>query len=206
MLGIYAIAAGRARASGAAHGFSLVELMIGLAILAFLLMMGVPAFGTFLQNAKLRAAAENFYAGLQTARAEAVTRNLPVQFILTTDSGVAGNVATTNLSTSGGNWIVRVQDPISLAYTFIEGRPAAEGSGQRGTTTVSVSSTDSSITFNGFGATTLGATATLAFTNPNGGACAPAGPMRCLNIAVSVGGQSRLCDPAVTATGDTRKC
>ena len=63
------------------------------------------------------------------------------------------------------------------------------------------------VTFNGFGATTLGAAATFAVANPAGGLCAAAGgPMRCLNIVVSVGGQTRMCDPAVTTAGDTRRC
>jgi type IV fimbrial biogenesis protein FimT len=188
-------------------GFTLIELMISLVILAFLLMMGVPAFGTYLQNAKLRSTAENFYAGLQTARAEAVKRNMPVEFLLTDDSGDISSTQTATASTTGKNWIVRLQDPATLLYTFIEGRPAQEGSGQANASAVQVSSTAASITFNGFGATTLGSSATLSFTNPAGGVCAASGgPMRCLSIVVSVGGQSRLCDPAVTAAGDTRKC
>ncbi|MCC6472780.1 MAG: hypothetical protein IT514_03450, partial [Burkholderiales bacterium] len=44
-------------------------------------------------------------------------------------------------------------------------------------------------------------------TNPSGGACAAdGGPMRCLNVLVSPGGQIKMCDPAVAATGDTRRC
>ena len=188
-------------------GFSLIELMIGMAILAMLLMIGVPAFGTYIQNAKLRSTADNFYAGLQSARAEAVKRNASVEFIMTDDSGESANTQTTSLSTTGKNWIVRVQDPTTLIYTFVEGKPAAEGSGTSGTNTVDITGTVSSISFNGFGATTLGSSATFAFTNPTGGLCkAASGPMRCLSIVVSIGGQARLCDPAVTTTGDTRIC
>lgn len=191
----------------AMRGFSLVELMIGLAIVAFLLMMGVPAFGTYIQNAKLRSTADNFYSGLQSARAEAVKRNTPVEFIMTDDSGISANSQTANLSTTGRNWIVRVQDPTTLLYTFVEGKPAAEGSGTTGTSTVDITGTTSSVVFNGFGATTLGASATFSFSNPTGGLCkAAGGPMRCLSIVASIGGQARLCDPAVTTAGDTRKC
>ncbi len=190
----------------ALRGFSLVELMIGLAIFAFLMAMGVPAFTTYLQNAKLRSTVETFQAGIQTARAEAVRRNLPVQLILTDDPGDSSSVQTTNLSTTGRNWIIRVQDPTTLIFSFIEAKSSAEGSGQTSTPSVVVTGTDSSVTFSGFGSTTLAGTATFAFTNPVGGACAPAGPMRCLNVVVSVGGQSRMCDPAVATVGDTRRC
>lgn len=207
MLAIRHTAGNRARPLMALRGFSLIELMIGLAILAMLLMIGVPAFGTYIQNAKLRSTADNFYAGLQSARAEAVKRNAPVEFIMTDVSGESANTQTTSLSTTGKNWIVRVQDPTTLIYTFVEGKPAAEGSGTSGTNTVDITGTVSSVTFNGFGATTLGSSATFAFTNPTGGLCkAAGGPMRCLSIVVSIGGQARLCDPAVTTVGDTRKC
>lgn len=196
----------RAMPAAAMRGFSLVELMIGLAIFAFLMALGVPAFSTFIQNSKLRSAAEVFHAGVQMARAEAVRRNLPVQFLLTDDLGDQSNAQTTNLSTTGRNWIIRYQDPTTLIYQYIEGKSMISGSGQTSTPAVTVTGSVSSITFNGFGSTNLASSATFAFANPTGGSCAPTGPMRCLNVVVSVGGQARMCDPAVSATGDTRKC
>lgn len=191
------------------RGFSLVELMMGIAILGILMFLGVPSFATFLQNSKLRNATESFYVGMQMARAEAVRRNAPVQIVLTTDNAEAAYAGTTNLTTTGPNWLIRVQDPTTLVYTFIEGKSMYQGSGQSQSATpaVQIAGTASSVTFNGFGGTTLGAAATFAFTNPTGGTCAESGgPMRCLNVVVSVGGQSRMCDPAVTAAGDTRRC
>lgn len=196
----------RVTSAGRWRGFSLVELMIGLAIFAFLMALGVPAFSTFIQNSKLRSAAEVFHAGVQMARAEAVRRNQPVQFLLTDDLGDQSNAQTTNLSTTGRNWIIRYQDPTTLIYQYIEGKSMISGSGQTSTPAVTVAGSVSSITFNGFGGTNLASSATFAFANPTGGSCAPTGPMRCLNIVVSVGGQARMCDPAVSATGDTRKC
>jgi type IV fimbrial biogenesis protein FimT len=37
-------------------------------------------------------------------------------------------------------------------------------------------------------------------------ACAPSGPIRCLMVVISPGGQSKVCDPAATSVGDTRSC
>jgi len=182
--------------------------MIAVALLSILLLLGIPAFGTYLQNAKLRSGAENFFAGVQMARAEAVRRNAPVQIVLTTDYPDAGAANTTNLSATAPNWLVRVQDPTTLEFTFIEGKAGTEGAGQAADATAWVQITGgavSSITFNGFGRASTAAT--FAFSGPAGGpACAPAGPMRCLNIMVSLGGQARMCDPAVTAVGDSRAC
>ncbi len=189
------------------EGFSLVELVIGLAILSLLLVIGLPSFTTYIQNTKLRTAAEAFLAGVQSARGEAVRRNAQVQIILTNDDADVTNRNTTALSTTGQNWIVRALDPTTGLYDFIEAKAMAEGSGQAAASSVQIDGgASSSVTFNGFGTTTLGAAATFAFSNPGGGACAPTGPMRCMNIVVSVGGQARMCDPAVTAAGDTRRC
>jgi type IV fimbrial biogenesis protein FimT len=43
-------------------------------------------------------------------------------------------------------------------------------------------------------------------TNPSGGACQPAGPMRCLRITIASGGNMRMCDPAVIDATDPRFC
>lgn len=188
------------------RGFSLIEVAIALVILGFLMTMGLPAFQSFLANSRLRATTDTFYSGLQSARGQAVTRNVPVQFVMTTDDlSQAIDPNTTNLSTSGLDWLTRTADPaIPGNFILLSSKPSREGSG--GTPSVQVASTVSSVTFNSLGGTTLGGAATLQFTNPIGGACAPAGPMRCLNIVVSIGGQIRMCDPAVTAASDTRKC
>ncbi len=195
-----------AKAPLPAQGVSLIELMIGLAIFAILMSIGVPAFTSYIQNAKIRSAAEVLQAGVQTARAEAVRRNASVQFLLTDDAGDSSSAQTTNLSTTGRNWLIRAQDPATMIFTFIEGKSMAEGAGQSSTPSVTITGTVSSVTFNGFGGTNLAAAATFAVANSAGGACAPTGPMRCLSVVVSVGGQARMCDPAVTATGDTRRC
>lgn len=77
-------------------GFSLVELVVAIAIMGVLMALGLPALTTYTRNVKLRAGAESFLAGLQMARGEAVRLNTPVELILTnsppvTDDGTDGN-------------------------------------------------------------------------------------------------------------------
>jgi type IV fimbrial biogenesis protein FimT len=189
-------------------GFTIVELVITMTILLLLLYLGIPAFGAFIQNSRLRAAADVFLAGLQQARTEAVRRNAPVEFLLTDNDPDAGNVDTAAASASGRNWLIRVLDPVTGLYTLIEGKSYLEGSGKAAgeAPSVKVSGGVASITFNGLGQANLGGQASFQFINPAGGLCAPAGPMRCINIVVSSGGQVRMCDPAVTAASDTRRC
>jgi prepilin-type N-terminal cleavage/methylation domain-containing protein len=61
-------------------GFTMIELMIGLVILAILLSLGMPAFTGILESSRTKAAASGFAMGLQRARAEAISRNTTVTF------------------------------------------------------------------------------------------------------------------------------
>lgn len=192
-------------------GFTLIELMIGIALLAFVLMLGVPAFGNFLQNQKLRDNAAVTLAAVQFARAEAIRLNANVEFLLTDETPDLGNFAALGASTTGKNFLIRgnVYNPATgqSELAMLTMKSAAEGSGSPGTTNVEVLASTGRITFTPLGGTTNAADEVIQITNPAGGECKSAGgPMRCLNIVVTRGGQVRMCDPAVTAAGDTRRC
>ena len=64
------------------RGFSLIELMIAVAILAILLTAVLPSFKAWIQNAKIRTATESLKNGLQLARVEAIRQNQGVFFSL----------------------------------------------------------------------------------------------------------------------------
>jgi type IV fimbrial biogenesis protein FimT len=188
----------------AARGVTLIEILVALALLALLMFIGAPTMSAFLNSAKIASSAKSFAGALQTARAEAIRRNLPVDLVLT-NTPLAGDIANLAAPNAAGvNWVVRVPaQPPAAPGTFdpaIDAKSAQEGSAQ----TVQVAGTAAVITFNGLGAATPGAT--FNFTNPAGGACADAaGPMRCQRVVVTPGGQVRLCDPAA-AVGDARAC
>jgi type IV fimbrial biogenesis protein FimT len=65
-----------------AAGFTLVELMIAIVVMAILTGLAMPSFVQMMRNSEIRAAAESVRNGIQRARAEAVTRNTRVNFIL----------------------------------------------------------------------------------------------------------------------------
>lgn len=187
-------------------GASLVELIIGLVIMGILLAMGVPAFGNWIQNTRIRTTAEAIQNGLQLAHAEAVHRNDLIRFQLM--DSVTNTCA---LSTTSSNWVVSMDDPSgacastpsdTIAPRIIQMRSAAEGS-----TNIVVAAGQSAIVFNGLGQVipVPAGAISINLTNPTGGACAPAGPMRCMRVEVSTGGQIRMCDPAL-ATTDPQGC
>jgi type IV fimbrial biogenesis protein FimT len=184
-------------------GMTLIELMIGIVLLAILLALGAPTFFRWTQNSQIRNAAEAIQNGLMLARAEAVRRNTTVRFQLVT---TATNACA--LDPAGTNWVVSLDNPAThcadapsdtTAPRIIQVRSAAEGSRNAVVNGNGVSL----ITFNGMGQAS--GAATINVTNPTGGTCAAAGPMRCMNVTVATGGQIRMCDPA-RAAGDPQGC
>ncbi len=187
----------------------MIELMIGLAILAFLMMAGAPSFSAWIKNTQTRTAAEAIQDGLQLAKSEAVRRNAPVKFSLVT---TADNNC--ELSTSIGNWVVSLDDPVSgcgstpasgaadPAPRIIQVRSNAEGSSK-----VVISADKSSVVFNGLGRATPPATICIGMKNVDVESCATAATSdeRHLQVSVSAGGQIRMCNPAKSHT-DPQGC
>lgn len=204
------------------HGVSLVELMIGLVIVAVLLGLATPNFSTFIQNTRIRNAAEAIQNGLNLARAEAVRRNTNVQFVLGTGSSwtVQCEIAVADNDSDG------VPDcpgtsPSATTPSSIQARATAEGSTNASVATSEVTASTgvavttpiftSTLSFNGVGrltAATLptGNNAVFNISNPTGGTCVAAGgTMRCLRIVVTSAGQIRMCDPALSSS-DPQAC
>ena len=71
-----------------AQGFTLVEMMVTLVVVAVLLAMVMPNLAAFGANSRLTAAAEPVYSHIELARSEAVARSVPV-FLNFGDTGDA---------------------------------------------------------------------------------------------------------------------
>lgn len=65
-----------------ARGFSLVEMMVVVAIAAVVLGIAVPQFDSMIVGARVRRVAESIQGGLLLARSEAIRRNAPMRFQL----------------------------------------------------------------------------------------------------------------------------
>jgi type IV fimbrial biogenesis protein FimT len=64
------------------RGFTLIEMMVGLAILAILMAIAVPNMTSWMTTTKAVSAAEFYVDGLKQARAEAVKRNAVTRLVL----------------------------------------------------------------------------------------------------------------------------
>ena len=199
-------------------GMSLIELMVGITIMALLMMIGLPNMAIWLNNTQIRTTGETLLAGLQLARTEAVKRNQIVRFQMVSDL-----TSSCAIMASGKSWVVSLDDPTGLCDSA-PGEPDPGDppprilqvrSGSEGTERASVAGTPAGTAyFNGLGRlTSPGGAANLTrinITNPAGGACenpdGTGGPMRCLRIDISVGGEAKMCDPAVADPTDPRIC
>jgi type IV fimbrial biogenesis protein FimT len=76
------------------RGFTLVELLVVMALLAVLLSMAVPAFTSSQLTTQLRTAANNLVASAHLARSEAIKRNTMVRMCVSSDG----------LACSSGDW------------------------------------------------------------------------------------------------------
>ena len=176
------------------QGFTMVELMIAVTVLAILLSVGLPSFQAWIVNARIRTTTEAMQNGLQLARSEAVKRNTRVRFILN----------------GGTGWIVQTNDG-----TEIQRRPSGEGSS--GVTVAATPNGATQVTFNALGMSVFNTDASLSILSlemdvPT--TILPAAQSRELRITVAssqaanipAGGQIRMCDPYFAAAGDPRSC
>ncbi|WP_295524978.1 GspH/FimT family pseudopilin [uncultured Pseudacidovorax sp.] len=192
-------------------GMSLIELMVGVALLAILLALAIPAFGDWMRNARLRTTAESLRAGLQQARAEAIRRNAKVRFQLVTtlDNSCA-------LSTSGPFWVSNAGASVSPASGcggaisttaspfLIQKSPVVSSA----TGDITLSASAGVMVFDPLGrmAATPAGVATIDLGSSGGSCLAQGGNVRCLRIAVTPSGDARLCDLTRTTTNDPMKC
>lgn len=196
------------------NGVSLLELMIGIAIVSLLMVLGTPSFSLWIQNTQTRTAAESILNGLQIARTEAVRRNVNVRFNLTDAGGtVAWTVDCVNVtadcpagiqSRSGSEGGVNARAGISVAAL-----PSPIPAGHFNTALAAGTGLPSGVTFDGMGR--------VPALNPDGTAnndditrvditnAANAGVRRMI-IVIGTGGQTRMCDPAIALATNPQGC
>lgn len=130
------------------RGFTLIELMVTVAVLAILVTVAIPNFQTFLMNSRMASQANDVITALNLARSEAVKRA----------ANVTVCASSNGTSCTGGwaqGWIVR-----DVGGTPIRVQPALSGASTlSGGTNVA-----STITFTASGRTTIPTTATAADT------------------------------------------
>lgn len=194
-------------------GFTLIELMVTVALVGVLLLSVMPSISVWLRNTQIRNTADSIEAGLQKARIEAVRRNKNVQFSLVSLSTNTLMDNSCALSSGAGSWVVSLVDPSGACGAVVSDTVSpfiidshAVGDGGKA---VAVAAQDA----NGNGASTVvfDALGRAVSVNPIAKVVVSdaAGTSGAVTLQVNVGanGSVRVCnpDPSITA-GDPRYC
>ncbi|MBT8145032.1 MAG: GspH/FimT family pseudopilin, partial [Gammaproteobacteria bacterium] len=91
------------------RGFTLLELLFAIAVVAIVLSLGIPSFQSSVRNSKLTASVNDMVASMQVARSEAIKRRAPV--VICTSNG-ATNEADANCDAAAweNGWLVFADD------------------------------------------------------------------------------------------------
>jgi type IV fimbrial biogenesis protein FimT len=168
---------------GRSPGFSLIELLVVLAIIAITMVLGMRGISDWMQSARTRTAAEGVKNGLQAARTEAIRSNKAVAFTLSNPGAVGGTGWTITAVRTG---------------TVVQSQSNGEGSG--GAVLAATPNGATTATFTGLGrlaANNQDASPVLTRVDISGGT---------LRITISAGGEIRMCNPTVTVSGDPTAC
>ena len=179
----------------AQRGFTLIELMVVIVIVAVLVLLSVPSLGTWMADASIRNTSESLMGALRVAQSTAVTRGKTTMLVRTT----AAPAWNASASAAGSNWYVRAlpladSDDTASASDLVQ---AASLGTQNG------------VSIAGPSVLCFGAQGRLVDrTKDETGvevACAVANPAvfdvtrgagRALRLQVYWGGRVRMCDPA----------
>lgn len=103
-------------------GFTLIELMIVLAVLAVVIGLAVPSMGQFMLSGKLRAYSNEVVASVALARSEAIKRNQTVRVCVANGDGddcAAGSWESGWIVITTADEVLHRQQPITDGFKII---------------------------------------------------------------------------------------
>lgn len=177
-------------------GFTLIEVIVTVAIMGILLALGIPSLSEYIQNARLRASASELRDGLMTARMEAIRRNATIS-ITVAGQDASNNPLSWNIATISRSRIAPKSER-SFVVTHTD---------SAGTVTTLNTSTSASVSFGGDGRTSAGAGSFNIYAAGGASSCqADGGALVCMRVTVGTGGVVRMCNPVFTLANDPQGC
>lgn len=187
-------------------GFTLVELMVTVTILAILLIAGIPSFREWLRNTHIRTAAESIQNGLRYARSEASSRGVNVRFEFTSSGAgwtvcaLAGTAScSAAASASADNTL---QNFVAAGGSADVAPMVSATAGATGSPLSTAASAGNGITFNALGRPVGYGTSAIGRIDLN----TLAKDGRRLVILISSGGMPRMCDPNLSLATSPQGC
>ncbi|WP_257862258.1 GspH/FimT family pseudopilin [Variovorax sp. ZS18.2.2] len=177
-----------------AAGFTLIEMMVTIALMCILTMLAMPSFTTWVANNKVRTVSDSLQNGLRFAQSEALRRSRPMVFSLTNSAAPDKSLTAAE---NGSNWSINVsKSSLDASSAFVQAGVLPDVA--------------SGVSITGLAAICFNAMGRLAVnpdTGVNGANCGTGSPVftyivnatgsdRPLRVLVGLGGQVRMCDPA----------
>ena len=174
------------------RGFTLLEALIAMTIMAIVTALAVPSFSALLSERRVSSSAQAYAAALRKAQAEASARNRTVEVLFTAADPTPATVTTASAAAAASSrrWMVRQQAPTGVT-DFIEGFSLADQM-----PTVSIEAAPTAVGFTPLGrpvdlsagaATPLAARMVVRFTDT--------ATARRVCTYLTTGGAVRVCDP-----------
>ncbi|SEM24614.1 type IV fimbrial biogenesis protein FimT [Luteibacter sp. UNCMF331Sha3.1] len=190
------------------RGFSLIELMVTIAVVAILLAIATPDFREWMNNSRIRSAAESIQNGLRVARNEAAQRGATTRFELTSATAASwtvcqlpsGKTTCTEAEAAGAGNVIEKRGATETLVS-ITGSTSAAMQDKTKTATVLTGGVPGAVNFNALGRPTGTALARIDVAGKN-----MVG--RRLVILIYSGGQVRSCDPEIAnlSAADAQSC
>ena len=177
-----------------ARGFTIIELVIAIALVGTLLKLGVPSFVAWVRNAQVRTVADALQNGVRLAQSEAVRRNRSVVLSLTNAQPAQDATAAANGKFWSVQFIPQFGDSTTSPNLFIQGgalTDVASGVAIQGPAAICINSTGRMVAQTAAN-TRVGAACSVSNSTYN---ITLTGADRPLRVTVGLGGQMRLCDP-----------
>lgn len=181
------------------NGFTLIELIVVVAILGVIMAIGIPGMIQYIRNAKVQALAVELKESIEQAKIEAIKRNSNSTITIYGSSGnnTGKNTIITVDNTEVGSRTVKQAEKVLKIYKSVI-------NGQQISNTLQTNQESTSITFSSNGRITGTATNILITGEQGSDGCGPENV--CFRLELTTGGNIRMCNPNLNKAENPQGC
>jgi type IV fimbrial biogenesis protein FimT len=200
------------------RGVSLIEMMVAVAILAILVMLGIPSYQQWTLNTRIRTVTESIQNGLRLARNEASQKARYVRFQLNSASNwqvcqLPASAASAKAATDCSNatsiiqtWDSPSASTVQVGVATATSKVATYASGSNAYATVISGGVPAGVTFDALGRPTAYGSGSILRIDATAANASLQSNSRRLVTTISAGGMVNMCDPAFTLNKNVMGC
>lgn len=203
---------------GRQHGMSLIELMVAVAVLAILVVLGMPTFQQWTLNTRIRTVTESIQNGLRLARNEAAQQGRYVRFQLSSAaswqvcllpaSATSAQAATdcSSATSTIQSWNSPSMSNVQVGATTATSDVVSSSSSSSTYGTIISGGVPAGVTYNALGRPTAYGSSSILRIDVTAAQTAQQSTSRRLVTTISPGGMVNMCDPAFKLSSNVLGC